>query len=155
MRKVPKIYTLGYEDLTVTRFIQTLKDAGVKTLIDVRAVPLSRKPGFSKNVLAAHLNESGIGYVSLKGLGTPAAGRDAARKGKLALMRNIFKKHMKTKEAKLDLNRAIEISLSQRACLLCFEADAGHCHRAIVAEKIQKKTGQKVEHLHAGLDFLL
>jgi uncharacterized protein (DUF488 family) len=155
MTRKPKIYTIGYEDMTVARFTKKLRDAGIKTLVDVRAVPLSRKPGFSKNVLAANLKEGGIDYVSLKGLGTPADGRDAARKGKLVLMRKIFEKHMKTKEARLDLGRAIEISLSHRACLLCFEADPGRCHRAIVAEKMQSKTGQDIEHLYAGLDFLL
>ena len=62
--------------------IAALQAAGVEQVIDVRAVPLSRKPGFSKNVLAAGLKEAGIDYVHLKALGTPPAGREAARKGR-------------------------------------------------------------------------
>lgn len=146
------LYTIGYEGLTAARFIDKLKAAGIQTLVDVRAVPLSRKPGFSKNMLAAQLRENGIDYVGLKNLGTPAAGRDAARSGKISLMRRIFEKHMTTPAAKADLARAIEIARAERACLLCFEMDAARCHRSVVAKKIQEKTGQKVENLRAGMD---
>jgi hypothetical protein len=47
-------------------------------LIDVRDVPLSRKPGFSKSALQANLEAHGIAYVHLKGLGDPKPGREAA-----------------------------------------------------------------------------
>src|SRR3546814_12565827 len=76
-----RIFTIGYEGATQDEVIAALRAAGVTMLADVRAVPLSRRPGFSKNILAAGLREAGIGYVGLKALGTPAAGREAARKG--------------------------------------------------------------------------
>ena len=57
------------------------KHAGVKLLVDVRAVASSRRPGFSKNQLAAGLDERGISYLHLRGLGTPKDGRVAARSG--------------------------------------------------------------------------
>lgn len=78
-----RIFTIGYEGATQDQFIATLQQAGVVQVIDVRAVPLSRKPGFSKNVLAAGLKAAGIAYVHLKALGTPPEGREAARKGNL------------------------------------------------------------------------
>ena len=43
------------------------KHAGVKLLVDVRAVASSRRPGFSKNQLAAGLDERGISYLHLRG----------------------------------------------------------------------------------------
>ena len=85
-----RIFTIGYEGSTQDEFIAALQQAGVERIIDVRAVPLSRKPGFSKNVLAAGLSEAGIDYVHLKALGTPPAGREAARKGDEAGLERIY-----------------------------------------------------------------
>ncbi|HTK85085.1 MAG TPA: DUF488 domain-containing protein [Patescibacteria group bacterium] len=141
------LYTIGYEGITVQAFIRALKDAGVKTLIDVRAVPMSRKPGFSKNKLAGFLADAGIGYLGLRGLGTPAAGRDAARKGRVKEMHKIFRAHMKTKEAKEDLAAAIDTAQKTKSCLLCFEHDARTCHRLLIADDIAASTGMKVRHL--------
>ena len=70
-----RIFTIGYEGTTVPEFIAALKQAGVERVIDVRALPLSRRPGFSKSGLKAALEEAGIEYVHLKALGTPADGR--------------------------------------------------------------------------------
>ena len=60
-----RIFTIGYEGATQAELVAALQQAGVARVIDVRAVPLSRKPGFSKNVLAAGLKEAGIDYVHL------------------------------------------------------------------------------------------
>jgi uncharacterized protein (DUF488 family) len=88
------ICTIGYEGGTVAAFIRALKDAGVELVLDIRAAPVSRKKGFSKNQLAAHLSEAGIGYRHLRGLGTPKRGRDAARGGDLESFECIFLAHM-------------------------------------------------------------
>ncbi|NWM00773.1 DUF488 domain-containing protein, partial [Klebsiella pneumoniae] len=66
-----RVFTIGYEATTMDAFIAALRAAGVERVIDVRAVPLSRRPGFSKNILAASLKAAGIDYVLLKNLGTP------------------------------------------------------------------------------------
>jgi uncharacterized protein (DUF488 family) len=145
--KQKTVFTIGYEDVTVEGLIRKLEQEGVSVLIDVRAIPASRKPGLSKNRLAERLAKSGIEYLGLKGLGTPAAGRDAARKGRTAEMHAIFKKHMKTKEAQEDLKRAIETATAEPACLLCLEHNAGQCHRSIVADMMAEKTGLKIRHL--------
>ena len=73
------IFTIGYEATTMAEFLAALNEAGVERVIDVRALPLSRRPGFSKSPLRAALAEAGIDYVHLKALGTPADGRSAAR----------------------------------------------------------------------------
>ena len=66
-----RIFTIGYEGATVGEFLAALEKAGVKRVIDVRALPSSRRPGFSKSPLGAALGEAGIDYVHLKALGTP------------------------------------------------------------------------------------
>src|SRR5688500_8211615 len=85
-----KIFTIGYEGTTQPELIAALQASGVERLIDVRAVPLSRKPGFSKNILANGLAEAGIEYVHLKALGTPPEGREAARKNRHAELERIY-----------------------------------------------------------------
>src|SRR5579864_2754337 len=85
-----RIFTIGYEGSTQNDVVAALSAAGVKILLDVRAVPLSRRPGFSKNVLAAGLREAGIDYVGLKALGTPPEGREAARNHNHARLAEIY-----------------------------------------------------------------
>ncbi|MBX6745513.1 MAG: DUF488 domain-containing protein, partial [Acetobacteraceae bacterium] len=66
------LFTIGYEQATPATLIEALRTAGVRTLVDVRALANSRRPGFSKRALAAALEEAGIGYEHLRALGTPA-----------------------------------------------------------------------------------
>jgi hypothetical protein len=75
------ICTIGYDGGTIDAFIRTLRRAGIALVLDIRAAPVSRKKGFLKNQLAAHLLEAGIGYRHLRGLGVPKRGRDAAGGG--------------------------------------------------------------------------
>ena len=140
--------TIGYENTTVPRFLETLQDAGVDLLVDVRAVASSRRPGFSKTKLAAQLTEGGIEYLHLRGLGTPADGRAAARAGRHEEMRAIFMEHMETSEAQDQLERLAElVRAGRRVCLLCLEADPTHCHRSMVAEALQELMPVQVQNL--------
>jgi uncharacterized protein (DUF488 family) len=141
------ICTIGYEGGTVHAFIRTLKDAQVELVLDIRAAPVSRKKGFSKNQLAAHLSEAGIGYRHLRGLGTPKRGRDAARGGDVESFERIFREHMEEPEALLDLGEAIALAQAQPVCLLCLERDPEHCHRLIVGNRMVGETGQQLRHL--------
>ncbi len=141
----PALATIGYQGSTVDAVVAELQRAGVRHLIDVRAVPRSRKPGFSKRQLAAALDAAGLRYTSLRGLGTPPDGRAAARRGDTATMRRIFGAHMQCTEAQADLALAREIAGGEFCCLLCFEADPAGCHRSIVAEMMAMPD---VRHLH-------
>ena len=143
------ITTIGYEAATVPGFLETLTAAGVELLVDVRAVASSRRPGFSKTRLAANLAEAGIGYVHLRGLGTPADGRAAARAGRHAEMQRVFAAHLATHDAQAELHELAElVEGGRRVCLLCFEADPAHCHRTLVAEALAKLVPVRVQHLH-------
>lgn len=130
------LLTIGYEGRTMDEFLAALTAAGAQTLIDVRAVAASRRPGFSKTALAGALREVGIDYLHLRPLGTPKEGREAARKGRVAEMRAIFAEQLATPEAQLALLRAEAEATGRRAALLCFERDATCCHRAMVAEEL-------------------
>src|ERR1700761_6689629 len=143
------LQTIGYEGCTITGVIDTLRTAKTELLIDVRAVAASRKPGFSKRQLAAALDEAGISYVHLQGLGTPKPGRDAVRAGHPERMEPIFREHMTSDRAQAELAQARVLAREQRACLLCFEQNPMMCHRRFVAEMVSAETGQEIVHLHA------
>ena len=143
----PDLQTIGYEGCTINTVVAALREAGTKLLIDVRAVAQSRKPGFSKRQLAAALDEAGIAYVHLQGLGTPKPGRDAVRAGHPERMVPIFRAHMTSDRAQAELAQAKGLAAEQTACLLCFERDHKTCHRTLVAEMIIEDTQQTVHHL--------
>ena len=134
-----KVFTIGYERDTLDGVIGRLKAAGVEIVIDVRAVAASRRPGFSKTMLGESLREAGIGYAHLRPLGTPKAGREAVRAGKVELMRQIFADHMAEPEAIAALGEAVRIAEARPAALLCYEAEACDCHRRIVAGEIRDR----------------
>lgn len=142
-----ELLTIGYEGTIAGDMIATLRQARVELLIDVRAIASSRKPGFSKTLLAAGLAEQGIGYVHLRGLGTPKEGRQAVRSGHPKRMREIFAEHMTSDRARAELIQAITLAQTARCCLLCFERDHATCHRSILATAIQAETLQQITHL--------
>jgi uncharacterized protein (DUF488 family) len=129
-----KIFTIGYEATTMADFIATLQRAGVERVIDVRALPLSRRPGFSKNVLAATLKEVGIEYVHLKHLGTPKPGRDAAKRGDVATLRAVYDTQLGLPEAQAEAARMRMLAGEKPSALLCFEREPGHCHRTLLLQ---------------------
>lgn len=145
-----RLFTIGYEQTPAKSVLDELQNARVKLLVDVRAVAASRRPGFSKKQLAAGLDERGIAYLHLRGLGTPKEGRQAARSGHAETMLKIYEKHLKTPQAKEEMDELVElVSKGGPVCLLCYERDHRQCHRQRVAEIICERTGAKVDHLHA------
>jgi uncharacterized protein (DUF488 family) len=150
MAKAKKLFTIGYEQTPSKAVLDELEQAGVKLLVDVRAVASSRRPGFSKNQLAAGLDERGIAYLHLRGLGTPKEGREAARSGKFDALHRIYAKHLKTPQAREELDELSSlVSKSGPVCILCYERDHSHCHRQWIAELIRERDGVKIENLVA------
>ncbi len=150
MAKKPRLFTIGYEQTPPKAVLDELQHAGVKLLVDVRAIASSRRPGFSKTQLAAGLDGRGIGYIHLRGLGTPKDGRLAAHSGDMKTMKKIYMAHLKTPQAKQELDElAALVKAAGPVCILCYERDHTQCHREFVAEWIEDHAGAKVEHLVA------
>src|SRR5689334_17541899 len=144
-KSAAKLFTIGYENAKPDAVMAELKRAKVKLLVDTRAVAASRKPGFSKRQLAATLDENGIAYLHLQKLGTPDAGRQAARAGKLDTLWRIYAEHLKTPEAIEAMDELVSIVKSgQSVCLLCYERDKDCCHRTRIAEVVHERTGASV-----------
>ncbi len=102
--KGKRLFTIGYQETPPKAVLDELESAGVKLLVDVRAVASSRRPGFSKNQLASGLKERGIGYLHFQGLGTPKEGRLAARAGDIKALEQIYARHLKTPQARQEMD---------------------------------------------------
>lgn len=142
-----KIFTIGYEGTTLGDFITALQGAGVRRVIDVRALPLSRRPGFSKTALRGALEESGIEYVHLKALGTPADGRAAARAGRHADLERIYAGQLELAEAIAQSAQMLALAEEEPSALLCMEREPGHCHRTLLLDAVAPEA--EVVHLFA------
>ena len=129
------ITTIGYEGHTVDDIIDMLRAADVKTLVDVRLTPLSRKPGLSKKGLAARLRDAGIDYVHLRQLGNPRDNRDAFRRGEADAVER-YRAVLRMPEGQAALAQLLRLARHQRVALMCFEHDAGECHRSTVADAL-------------------
>lgn len=132
MTMAMRIFTIGYEATTMAEFLSALRRAGVERVIDVRALPLSRRPGFSKSPLRAALAEVGIDYVHLKALGTPADGRQAARAGRQEDLERIYADQLELPEAIVAAEQMRELAAERPSALLCYEREPAQCHRSLL-----------------------
>lgn len=142
-----RIFTIGYEGATMAEFLAALQDAGVRRVIDVRALPLSRRPGFSKTPPSGALAEAGIDYVHLKALGTPAEGRAAARAGRQADLERIYSGQLELAEAIAQSAQMLALAEELPSALLCFERDPAECHRTLLLDAVAPDV--EVTHLFA------
>ncbi|HEU0310096.1 MAG TPA: DUF488 domain-containing protein [Sphingomicrobium sp.] len=131
-----RIFTIGYEATTMAEFLAALMVAGVERVIDVRALPLSRRPGFSKSPLQAALNEAGIDYVHLKALGTPPDGRTAARAGRHEELKRIYAGQLDLPEAMVQAQQMRALAAERPSALLCYERDPAECHRSLLLDAV-------------------
>ena len=131
-----KLFTIGYEGATMDEFLAALRSAGVERVIDVRALPLSRRPGFSKTPLTRALAEVEIDYVHLRALGTPSEGRSAARAGRKADLERIYAGQLELPEAMVAAEEMKRLAADKPSALLCFERDPVCCHRTLLWQSV-------------------
>lgn len=147
------LFTIGYEGADVPDFISALRCSGVQTLIDIRDLPLSRRAGFSKTPLRAHLEDAGIAYLHMKALGDPREGRLAARSGNWVDFRRIFTRHISSATALEAIRSIVDMSSLQNVCLMCFERDHLLCHRSIVCEEVLKIKPSSIKNIGVSKGF--
>lgn len=133
----PKLFTVGYEGRSLDEIIAELLDAGVEQLVDVRELPLSRRPGFSKTALGGALRDAGITYVHVKALGNPKSNRERYWAGDITGGAAVYRKHLNngSRWALVELAESLGDHL---ACLLCFERNHAECHRDVIVEALQE-----------------
>lgn len=145
-RQIVQMHTIGYQQRDGSDLVKALVAARVEFLVDVRAVPMSRKPDFRKARLTAWLEEAGIKYVGMPGLGTPKFLRDKlAADGNYKEFFEQFGYHLRSVKAQIEsLARLTE---RKRVSLMCFERDANECHRLVLARRVARMVETPVIHL--------
>ena len=142
-----RIFTIGYEATTMGEFLAALQSAKVERVIDVRALPLSRRPGFSKSPLRSALAEAGIDYIHSRALGTPAAGRAAARAGRHEELPQIYASQLELSEAIAESAQMLDLAREKPSALLCYERDPAACHRSLLLAAVAPDA--EIVHLYA------
>jgi uncharacterized protein (DUF488 family) len=146
MQAPQNLYTFGYEGLDIEAFVARVRAAGIKTVVDVRERPLSRKKGFSKAAFSAALAQAGVAYRHDPGLGCPKAIRDRYKAGAdWAIYTREFLAYIETQEGRV--RELVKLAKATAACLVCFEADHTACHRTYVARAARDLGGPTVVHL--------
>lgn len=138
------LVTIGYEGADQRDFLATLGAIGVTTLLDIRELAISRRPGFAKNALRTGLESVGIDYIHVPRLGSPKAIRNQLRDdGNYERFFEEFDEYLATQAALLD---TLANGLTGTVALLCFERDYTTCHRRSVADALGKLSGLKPKH---------
>lgn len=133
-----EILTIGHSTHTSAEFIALLQAHGVTRIVDVRTVPRSRhNPQFNRDTLPASLQEAGIGYVHLAGLGgLRHTTKDSINKGWRNASFRGYADYMQTAEFETALNGLIELTKQDRIALMCAEAVPWRCHRSLIADAL-------------------
>lgn len=127
--------TIGYEGLNVQSFFSILNENNVTTLVDVRELPISRKPGFSKSALSQNALSFGMKYIHIPELGSPRNLRREYREDNdWQHFSEQYRIYLKTQKEPLE--ELSEIVSREICCLMCFEADFHKCHRRYISNAI-------------------
>lgn len=138
LRVTGRIYSVGYEGMTLDALVDRLAGARVSVLVDVRLNPVSRKPGFSKKRLTAALEDAGIEYVHEKELGNPQDNRDSFRNGDGEAGRSRMRAMLNNGGGGA-LDRLVVLASNQRVAVLCVERDHNRCHRDVITEMVVER----------------
>lgn len=127
------VFTVGYEGRTLPEFVALVKENRIDVVVDVRALPLSRRRGFSKTPLRTALERAGVEYLHLRVAGNPFR----SKKGDIDECLRLYQRHLASSPEVLDA--LLEATEGHRAALLCVEADAACCHRSVIVEGMKKR----------------
>jgi len=133
------LFTIGYEKKTIEKFFGELTSNKIRALIDIRANPVSRKPGFSKKKLQSNCESQGILYFHFPEAGIPSFYRKELKStGSYDELFDWYSSNLKTIPGAIQQIIGLVYQYS-RVVLTCFESDVNLCHRKPCGEFIEKK----------------
>ena len=131
------LYTIGHSTRTLEELIETLRAHEIRTLVDIRAFPMSRRlPQFSRESLAETLPAAGIRYVWMKALGGYRK-KILDESPNIALRNDSFRNyadHMLTDEFEGAAGELIRLAEEAPTVYMCAERVYFHCHRMLVSD---------------------
>ncbi len=135
------IYTIGHSTRSIVEFLEMLHSFDIKTLVDIRSMPGSRKfPQFDQDNLKIALENAGIHYIYMSSLG----GRRKAKKDSKNTRWNNpsfkgYADYMETEEFKIAIDDLKQIATAQKTTIMCSEAVWWRCHRSMVSDFLKAK----------------
>jgi len=145
---VSTIATIGHGTRELTEVIAMLTGADIRTLVDVRQFPGSRRnPQFTATPFAAALSDAGIGYIHLAGLGGRRRADPDSRHTALRIPAfRAYADHLTTKAFAADYACLLEIATGSPTAIMCAERLWWRCHRRLIADRLTVD-GWTVTHL--------
>jgi uncharacterized protein (DUF488 family) len=142
------LYTIGHSTRSIAEFIALLRGFGVDEVADIRTVPRSRhNPQFDQQALAASLQDAGLLYEQMKGLGGLRHARpDSLNRGWRNASFRGFADYMQTDDFAAALADLIAVAEKRCTAIMCAEAVPWRCHRSLVADALVAR-GYAVEHI--------
>ncbi len=135
-----KLFTIGYEGLSIEEYANKLIKNNIKLLVDVRRNPISMKRGFSKGDLTKVLEKLNINYIHVPSLGIASAKRKTLNS--FEDYKKLFKEYtienLSNNSNDLDLLKSL-LTKYKRIALTCFEKDHEYCHRGAIIKFIQAR----------------
>jgi uncharacterized protein (DUF488 family) len=143
------LYTIGHSTRELSELISALQAHGIKTLVDIRSFPMSRRlPWFNRENLEEEMPRSGIRYVWLRELGGRRK-RQLKESPNPGLRNDSFRNYadyMLTPEFQAGIQNLLEISERGPAAIMCAERVYFRCHRMLVSDYLTAH-GHEVLHI--------
>jgi len=138
--KKPVIFTVGHSTRPIDEFIKLLQTHGIKEIVDVRSIPMSRyNPQFNADTLKESLRQVRIRYKHLKKLGgLRHTKKDSNNLGWHNASFRGFADYMATPDFSKGLEALAKIANAREVAIMCAEAVPWRCHRSLIADALIK-----------------
>lgn len=142
------VYTIGHSTREEDEFLELLRAHGIRTLVDVRRFPGSRRyPQFGQDTMRDWLSDAGIGYTHEPELGgrrkpDPNSPNTAWRNAGF----RAYADHMNSLEFEEAIARVLDLARAAPTAVMCAEAVPWRCHRRLIADALVAN-GHEVRHI--------
>jgi uncharacterized protein (DUF488 family) len=142
---IMRVFTIGHGTREAAELVETLVEAGVRTLVDVRRFPGSRRnPQFNRDAVAASVAAAGIEYLHAVELGGRRAGEPGEER--FGCVRTAAFRSYAARMAREDWQEALAAALAESdPCFMCAETDWRRCHRRLISDLL---TAREIEVVH-------
>ena len=131
------LYTIGHSTRSLDDFLAVLNFHSIRTLVDVRAFPTSRRlPHFNRESMEVSLPAAGIRYLWLKSLGG-RRGKTRDDSPNTALRNASFRNYadyMLTPEFEHGMRELLQAAETYTTAYMCAERVYFHCHRMLISD---------------------
>jgi uncharacterized protein (DUF488 family) len=145
------LFSIGHSNQPLENFLALLAAHEVRTVVDVRAFPASRRwPHFNQAALTTALAQHGIRYVWLPALGgrRKAVRADSPHTAWTVPAFRHYADHTETAEFAAGLRELLALTAEGRTAFMCAEARYTQCHRRLIADQLCV-AGHSVRHIES------